>query len=279
MDDYFYESFSVFLDKHYHCSYNIKSRSDLRNYIKKISDNFDSFALDIFVNETRNFIFSLDCYFNTEEEAYFKSKEVDSLWLTDEPNVDIYSYDPNPIKSIAFDKANTFSERVKIVESNNITIIKNDGFNNILNFSIFLEDINNNYIVLMRNQNINNNVSPIAQAPMVAAPNHYYFRFNSELSKDVLLDVKAYLIRKHLLADTSDDNWLYWLKNSDFNNPTILIWSDTPTMLVNCFSLLKSKFYRKVLKSAFGIEVPSPTIRNFKKTGIYRDLIRLLPVD
>jgi hypothetical protein len=260
-----YEYMDEFLNE-----FNVKFVASYTNslfydFIKDKSDDFDPYRFKFLIDDIRNYIYKMDYYLINERvnepepiQLFGNSEHVNHTHLS----------------HIKFDAHFTLRQRIDFLLTLDICILDKWKFYRLLEFTDIAEELYRINVTDKINTAIINN-NPV----IISLPNLAHFRFNSELSKDVLLDVKAYLIRKHLLADTSDDNWLYWLKNYDFNNPTILIWSDTPTMLVNCFSLLKSKFYRKVLKSAFGIEVPSPTIRNFKKTGIYRDLIRLLPVD
>lgn len=252
MSEFQYESFSDFLKGLYNCSYIIDSKSALHNYIKKISDNFDPFALNLFIEETRDFIYSFESYFNTEEEAYFKSKEYIGSWFSGESNVVEYAYVQKPINLLSFDSSMTLSERIDFVEKNNITIINNDGFENILRFSIFLEDIYN-YVVKKRILNDKSYASPNPQ-PLLEATTIPVLKLNTPLNDACLLAILEELITMNFIvrSKTVKDDWLFWFgRNEDLQNPRKIHWYTKHSILPNVIKHICGSWTLEAIKNAF----------------------------
>lgn len=253
MDDYSYEPFDDFLRGYYHCTYNNISKLNLRSYIKKVTDSFDPITFHLIIEETRNFVYYFDGYFNSEKEAYFNAKQNLISWFNDDVTSDVV-YDPKPINSLSFDSSMTLSDRVEYIEGNDITIIRNDGFKNILDLSVFLDTLYDNYVVQNRYQNAVGISSPLIQAPETPIP---VLKLQSNLIDACLLAILSELITKNLILNnkTVKDDWLFWFgRNDNLLNPHKIHWYRKHTILPNVIKHICGSWTLEAITNAFIVE-------------------------
>jgi len=254
MEDYYYERFDGFLRGYYICTYNNISKLNLRSYIKKVTDDFDPIAFQLIIEETRNFVYNFDGYFNSEKEAYFKAKNNLHSWFDVNASSDVSpdeAYDPKPINSLSFESSMTLSERIEFIKSNDITIIKEEGFDNILDLSVFLDTLYYNYIVQKRSQIAVGIPSPIIQAPESPIP---VLKLHSTLSDACLIAILQELIAKNFIARTKtiQDDWLFWFgRNDDLQNPRKIIWQTKHSILPNFIVHICGSWTLVAIKNAF----------------------------
>lgn len=275
MEDYSYEPFDDFLRGYYHCAYNNISKLNLRSYIKKVTDSFDPITFHLIIEETRNFVYYFDGYFNSEKEAYFNAKQNLISWFNDDVTSDVV-YDPKPINSLSFDSSMTLSDRVEYIEGNDITIIRNDGFKNILDLSVFLDTLYDNYVVQKRYQNAVGISSPLIQAPETPIP---VLKLNSPLSDACLLAILEVLIAKNFILKnkTVKDDWLFWFgRKDDLQNPHKIIWQTKHTILPNFIVHICGTWTLEAIKNAFNTKnFSNPKERDYNGKALYNTIERI----
>ncbi len=234
------------------------------DFIKDKSDDFDPYKFKYLIDDIRNYIYKMDYYLINERVN--EPEPIQLFGNSEHVNLNHFSH-------IKFDTDYTLRQRIDFLLTLDICILDKWEFYRLLEFTDIAEEL---YRINVTNKVnapiINSNINPV----QLATHNPAHLRFDSNLSENKLIAIKSYFIRKNMLADTTDENWLYWFKKSDCDNPTILNWTNSPTMLVNCFSLISNNYYRKAIRSAFGIPVPSPTLKNFERTGTHNDLTHIL---
>ncbi len=260
-----YEYMDEFLNE-----FNVKYVASYTNslfydFIKDKSDDFNPYKFKFLIDDIRNYIYRMDYYLINERVN--EPEPIQLFGNAEYINLNHFSH-------IKFDADYTLRQRIEFLLTLDICILDKWEFYRLLEFTDIAEEL---YRINVTNSVgtpiISNNINPVKSIP----PNPNHFRFDTNLSSETLNKVKNYFIRNKMLAETTDENWLYWFKKSDFENPTNLNWTDTPTMLVNCFSYICTKRYRKAIKSAFAIPyVVKRTNDNFERTAVHSHLTNIL---
>ena len=140
------------------------------------------------------------------------------------------------------------------------------------NTSLFIFDDVENTL-----QNQTTSIANKKQIEAIIIENHIFPKFQTTLSRECMISIMLYLIKRGLLVKTDSDTWLYWFDLKDLVLPKHLHWNSSPTRLSNIIQHLTGNCISKTIKIAFATDIyVNPTRKDYRRGRIYKDIEQII---